>query len=88
MLAGAGWCRVGAKKRDQKKTAGDPVRLSVPLDPGDHQRIRSLAEDHQPAVSMGYVINYAVRLLLEEPDNAILAQRIRTPRSVGRSDGS
>ena len=86
MLAGW-WCRVATKKRDQKKSAGDPIRLSVPLDRADHERVRSLAEAHRPPVSMGYVINYAVRLLLEEPDDIVLAQRIRNPRSLGKTDG-
>lgn len=77
---------MAGRKSDQRSPSGktgEQIRLSVTLDHADHKRVKSLAEGHQPAVSMGYVINYAVKQLLREMDDATLAQRIRDPRQGG-----
>lgn len=58
-------------------------RFSVSLEEEDHERVRALAKDHKPELSMNYVVEYAVREFLEKAENPQLALRLRDPLSGG-----
>lgn len=40
-------------------------RFSVSLDQGDYEALRALAEGHRPSLKLQYVVNVAVKSLLE-----------------------
>lgn len=54
---GAKRCAV-AKRSEQK-------RFTVSLDENDYEALTKLAEDHRPALTLKYVVNVAVKNLLE-----------------------
>lgn len=54
-------------------------RFTVSLDEEDYQRLRSLAYDHRPQLSMPYVVRYAIRELLKETEDPQLALQLRDP---------
>lgn len=54
-------------------------RFSVSLEEEDHERVRALAKDHKPELTMSYVVEYAVRQFLERAEDPQLALRLRNP---------
>jgi len=54
-------------------------RFSVTLDEGDYERLRELAEKRRPALSLQYVTEYAVQLLLKLADEPDVAQTMGNP---------
>lgn len=45
---------------------GGKKRFSVTLEEADYEALRALAEGHRPALSLQYVVNVAVKDLLEK----------------------
>ncbi len=54
-------------------------RFSITLDDEDYERLRSLAYDHRPQLSIQYVAHYAIRQLLERIEDPQLALQLRDP---------
>lgn len=54
-------------------------RLTVSLEEEDYERLRTLAEGHRPPLSLGYVVRYAVRLLLERNQDPQLSLELGDP---------
>ena len=76
------WCsmvQTGGKRcggRDLSKR-----RFSVSLEEDDYERVRALAKDHKPPLSINYVVEYAVRQFLDKAEDPQLALRLRDPLS-------
>ncbi len=54
-------------------------RFSVTLNEDDYERLRELAEKRRPALSLQYVTEYAVQLLLKLADEPDVAQTMGNP---------
>lgn len=62
-------------------------RFSITLDEEDYERLRSLAYDHKPRLTMQYVAQYAIRQLLEKTADPQLALELRDPLTEEGTSG-
>lgn len=44
---------------------GKKMRFSVTLENGDYEALRAIADGHRPALRLQYVVNVAIKNLLE-----------------------
>ena len=58
---------------------GPTRRFSVSLNESDYERLRKLAEERRPALSLQYVTEYAVQMLLKSADDPGFAQAMGNP---------
>lgn len=56
-------------------------RLTVTLNEEDYERLRALAYDHRPGLSMGYVVQYALREFFDKNEDPQLALQLRDPKT-------
>lgn len=56
---GASWCKMVSKPPAKK-------RFTVTLDASDYDELASLAKRSSPPLTLQYVVNYAVKRLLEQ----------------------
>lgn len=54
-------------------------RFTVSFEEDDYERLMSLAHDHKPKMSLGYVVQFAVRKLLESADDRQLRLELENP---------
>lgn len=54
-------------------------RFTVSLEVEDYERLRALAEGHRPRLTLQYVIQYAVHLLLERAEDPQFVLRLGDP---------
>lgn len=80
---GAKWCRLTSiwcrLVRKSAQRTPPTRRFSVTLNEDDYERLRELAEKRRPALSLQYVTEYAVQLLLKLADEQDVAQTIGNP---------
>ncbi len=57
-------------------------RLTVSFDEGDYERLKKLADNHRPRLTLQYVVEYSVQLVLERAQDPQFARRLGelTPR--------
>ena len=53
-----------------KKRATGRRRFTITLDDVAYRRLKALAEEHDPPLSLNYVMQYATKLLLERADDS------------------
>lgn len=70
------WCRVVRKSTQRTPPTR---RFTVTLNEDDYERLRELAEKRRPALSLQYVTEYAVQLLLRAADEPEVAQAMGNP---------
>jgi hypothetical protein len=58
-------------------------RFSVSLSPDDYEALRKLADEHRPSLTLQYVVEYAIRLLLDRVENPQLSLDFGDPFSKG-----
>lgn len=58
---------------------GRPRRFTITLDESDYESLRMLAKGHRPPLTLQYVVQYAVRLLLERAQDPEFRERLRDP---------
>lgn len=56
-------------------------RFTVSLDASDYDRLRDLARRHRPPLSLQYVAEYAIQLLLKSAEEDDFADRLGNPLS-------
>ena len=64
MADGSIWC-IMVKKRAQPLRR----RFTTSLDADSYRRLRALADEHDPPLSLNYVMQYAVKLLLARAED-------------------
>jgi hypothetical protein len=64
-----------------RKVARKPatVRFSVSLGATDHSRLRSIARNHKPPLTLQYVASYAIQRFLKEADDPQLRLELGSP---------
>ena len=53
--------------------------FTVRLDEEDYERLEALANNHRPTLTKQYVVQYAIRLLLERAEDPQLRLRLGDP---------
>lgn len=61
-------------------------RFTVSISEEDYERLRILAEDHRPPLSRGYVVRYAVRMLLDRAEDPQLSLQLGDPLTDEATD--
>lgn len=59
--------------------SGSTHRFSVSLNASDYERLRALAEKRRPALTLQYVIEYALQLLFKAAEDPKVARAIGDP---------
>jgi hypothetical protein len=62
-------------------------RFTVTVDEEVHKRLMSLAREHKPPLSLTYVTQYALNLLLQRADDPQFVLDFRDPTRRKASDG-
>jgi hypothetical protein len=62
-------------------------RFTVSLDAADYERLRALAAEHRPPLSLQYVVNYAIQEFLARADEAPLDVDLGDPLKGERDGG-
>ncbi len=64
-----------------------PAVPTVTLDGEDYGRLRALADGHRPRMSLQYVVQYAIRLLLERTRDEGFREDLGDPSKGERARG-
>ena len=64
---GVFWCTSMARRT--KSNPASTKRFTVTLDKEDYDRLSKLADDHRPKLTLQYVVQYAVQLLLDTAES-------------------
>lgn len=58
--------------------------FTVRLELDDYERLKALAENHRPILTLQYVAEYAIQRILERADDPQLQLELRDPTRRGR----
>lgn len=71
----------------QRKDDTGRKRLTVSFDEGDYERLKELADNHRPRLTLQYVVEYSIQLLLERAQDPQFARRLGEPMPHEEIDG-
>ena len=77
MLSGVSWCSLVTGRKSPRRESRK--RFSVSLDAADYGKLRALAKQHKPPLTLQYVVNYAIQRLLREADDPQLRLKLGSP---------
>ena len=63
-------------------------RLTISVDDDDYQKLKSIAKQRKPKLSMQYVVEYAIQEFLSKADDARLTPRVGNPIQNQRGERS
>jgi hypothetical protein len=70
-----------------KRMRGPPAlkrkRFSISLDARDYNELLALAAQHKPALTLQYVVNFAIQRLLRDARDPQLTLRLGDPLATG-----
>jgi len=85
-LIGDPWCKMMAMSQRRRSGAGRK-RLTISFDQSDYDRLKELADSHRPRLTLQYVVEYAVQVLLERGQDPQFMRHIGTPMPNEDIDG-
>jgi hypothetical protein len=71
-------------KRGIDASSDRPRRFTVSVSPEDYEKLKELADSHKPRLTLQYVVNYAIRLLLEQAEDPQLRLTLGNPTEPSR----
>src|SRR5206468_2567748 len=85
VLLGVSWCSLVAGRKRPRRASRK--RFSLSLDEADYSRLRAIAKQHKPPLTLQYVVNYAIQRLLIEADDPQLRLELGSPLGRRRGGG-
>lgn len=78
---GDSWCRMPPKRTNPKAQK----RFTVTLGAHEYDELKAIAEEHEPPLTLRYVVEFALREFLSRSKDEDLRGRLSDPRRGARS---